>query len=517
MSGQFASQAPPFDHRRRMLALGAACAPLAGLVACGGGSGMHDGATVLADPPVPPGVADSARALQILALDEGELDAAGTRRFALRAQAGTTQFVAGVQTSTLGYNGALLGPALRLRSGERTLIRVRNELGETTTAHWHGLVVPATDDGGPHQTIAPGATWEAEFTVRNPASTCWFHPHGHGSTGRQVAAGLAGLLIIDDGTVAPTVLPDTWGVDDLALVLQDKRFTAAGQIDYRLTASDAQVGYTGDRLLVNGVIAPTWQAPQQWVRLRLLNGCNARILSLRWSDAATMLQIANEAGLLAVPVARSAIMLAPGERAEVLLNLGLAARGQVTRLLARAVSGGCMGMGMGSCGDGGIGSEVTALTINVSRPRQPGAMVSAPVGLPSAPSVMAGAGAALRSFTLEGGMMGEAFTINGRRFDIGRIDLRMPAGGVEVWRIFNATAMAHPMHVHGVRMSLLSRGGSAPASHERGGRDTFIVEAMQTVSIAVQASAVASAVPLMFHCHILEHEDAGMMAQFITV
>ena len=113
--------------------------------------------------------------------------------------------------------------------------------------------------------------------------------------------------------------------------------------------------------------------------------------------------------------------------------------------------------------------------------------------------------------------MGDAFTINGRRFDIGRIDLALPAGSVEVWRFFNATGMAHPMHLHGVRMSLLSRDGSAPASHERGLRDTFVVEAMQTVSIAVEAPAAASAVPLMIHCHILEHEDAGMVAQFITV
>jgi FtsP/CotA-like multicopper oxidase with cupredoxin domain len=113
-------------------------------------------------------------------------------------------------------------------------------------------------------------------------------------------------------------------------------------------------------------------------------------------------------------------------------------------------------------------------------------------------------------------MMGSSFTINGRRFDMGRIDLAAPAGAVEVWRFVNATGMAHPLHVHGVRMSLLSRDGISPAAHEQGVRDTFVVEAMQTVTVAVQMPAVASAVPLMFHCHILEHEDAGMMGQFIT-
>ena len=93
----------------------------------------------------------------------------------------------------------------------------------------------------------------------------------------------------------------------------------------------------------------------------------------------------------------------------------------------------------------------------------------------------------------------------------------VPADTVEVWRFINATGMAHPMHVHGVKMSILSRGGSPPASHEQGIRDTFVVEAMQTVAVAVQTAAQASSVPLMFHCHILEHEDAGMMGQFVTV
>lgn len=79
---------------------------------------------------------------------------------------------------------------------------MQNNLGEDTTVHWHGLLVPAEADGGPHQVIAPGARWTASFTVANPASTCWFHPHTHGSTGRQVVMGLAGLLIVDEATRA---------------------------------------------------------------------------------------------------------------------------------------------------------------------------------------------------------------------------------------------------------------------------------------------------------------------------
>jgi blue copper oxidase len=517
MSSSFAAPIRPIDQRRRSMVLGAALTPLSLAAGCGGGSDsmgmMQAAAPPLADPFASPNAV--APTLPIIALDQGRVDAAGVRLFSLSVQAGTTQFRSGMNTRTLGYNGPLLGPALRLRAGEATTIRVENRLGETTTVHWHGLFVPALADGGPHQVIAPGGRWEASFTVASPASTCWFHPHVHRETGRQVVLGLAGLLIVDDALMAPSALPDTWGVDDLALVLQDKRFTSSGQIDYTLNASDRLVGYTGDTLLVNGIIGPVWQAPRQWVRLRLLNGCNGRLLSLRLGNSAQMLQLANEGGLLTRPVARSSVLLAPGERAEVVVDFSGASIGQEVALYAStAAAAAGMGMGMG----GGTGaSEVTAMKIRVSLPRQPNAMVSLPVSLPATPAVIANAGATVRSFSLDGGMMSDTFTINGRSFDINRVDFSAAANVVEVWRFFNATNMAHPIHVHGVKMSLLSRGGVPPAAYEQGLRDTFIVESMETVAVAVQTAAVASASPLMFHCHILEHEDAGMMGQFVTV
>lgn len=501
------------DSTRRVLLRGAACASLAHLAACGGGGagsgGMVGAAPPLADPVAP---SDTDASLPIIPLDQGLLDADGVRNFALSVQAGATLFRAGTPTATLGYNGALLGPALRLRSGEKTSIRVQNQLDEETTVHWHGLLLPADMDGGPHQPIAPGAQWRASFTVNNPASTCWFHPHTHGATGRQVVKGLAGLLIVDDSAQAASTLPSTWGVDDLALVLQDKRFTASGQIDYALTANDRINGYTGDVLLVNGAIAPVWQAPRQWVRLRMLNGCNARFLSLRLGNGAPLLQVANESGLLAAPVTRQTITLAPGERAEALVDFSKVAIGQDVSLLAATAAGG-MGMGMGG---GAAAAEVVAMKCRVSLPRQPGAIAQAPDALASTPAIVASAGATVRTFGLGGGMMGSLFTINGRVFDLGRVDLSVPAHTVEVWKFTNATGMAHPIHVHGVRMSLLARDGALPPSHERGLRDTFVVQPMETVTVAVETAAVGSPTPLMLHCHILEHEDAGMMAQFVT-
>ena len=496
----------PIDALRRTLMLGVVGAPLVQMAGCGGGSS----GSVSTAPPLVFSPATGAD-LPVIPLVDGSVDATGTRNFSLVVQAGTTVFRSGVATATLGYNGQLLGPALRMRSGEKVALHVQNNLGEDTTVHWHGLLVPAEEDGGPHQVIAAGTQWTASFTVANPASTCWFHPHTHGSTGRQVVMGLAGLLIVDDTRIARATLPETWGVDDLALVLQDKRFTAAGQVDYTLSASDRINGYTGDTLLINGALAPTWQAPKQWVRFRLLNGCNSRTLVLRLGNSLPLLQVANEAGLLAVPVARQSVALGPGERAEVLVNFSAMSVGQEVPLYVSAAAG-----GMGMAGSAGA-TEVQAMTVRVSLPTQTNAISSPPSTLPAAPAVVTGPGAVNRTFNLDGGMMGGPFTINGRSFDIGRIDFSVPANSVEVWTFTNATNMAHPMHVHGVKMSMLTRADVVPVAYEQGLRDTFIVEAMQTVRVAVQTAAAASQSPLMFHCHILEHEDTGMMGQFTTV
>lgn len=496
----------PIDAGRRSLLCGMAGIPLFQMSGCGGGASGHESVVT---PLISP--ASQGADLPIIPMVDGSVDAAGTRNFSLVAQAGTTTFRSGVAAATLGYNGQLLGPALRLRKGENVAMHVQNNLGEDTTVHWHGLLVPAEADGGPHQVIAAGARWTASFTVANAASTCWFHPHAHGSTGRQVVMGLAGLLIVDEAQMARSTLPDTWGVDDLALVLQDKRFTAAGQIDYTLSASDRTNGYTGDVLLVNGALAPVWRAPSQWVRFRLLNGCNARALVLRLGNSLPLLQVANEAGLLAVPVARPSLALGPGERAEVLVDFSAMPAGQEVPLYASTAQG---GMGMGNAAGA---TEVEAMRIRVSLPKQSNSISSPPNTLPAAAAVVAGPGAINRTFRLDGGMMGGAFTINGRSFDIGRIDFSVPANSVEVWTFTNATNMAHPMHVHGVKMSMLTRAALAPPIYEQGLRDTFVVEAMQTVRVAVQTAEVASATPFMFHCHILEHEDAGMMGQFTTL
>ena len=216
-------------------------------------------------------------ALAIPTLDPGEL-VGGVRVFEIEAQNGATEFRPGLSTATAGYNGALLGPALALRTGEEVELRVTNRLGQPTTTHWHGMHVPADMDGGPHQVIDDGATWAARFTVLNPASLCWFHPHFMAevtdprSTSHQVYTGLAGLLYVSDDESDALGLPSTYGVDDVPLILQDKRFNPDGSLLHFDGEPDLHAVRKGGDFMVNGVIGPALDTHAQLVRLRVLIG-----------------------------------------------------------------------------------------------------------------------------------------------------------------------------------------------------------------------------------------------------
>lgn len=224
------------------------------------------------------------------------------QKIVLNIQQGVSQFIPTASTTTWGYNGSLLGPALKLKQGQPVTININNQLPETTTVHWHGLEISGEEDGGPQAMIEPGKSRTVTFTPNQAESTCWFHPHTHGVTGQQVAMGLGGLVIIEDDETANRKLPNRWGVDDLPVILQDKRLDSEGQIDYQLDVMSAAIGWFGDMMLTNGAIQPQHIVPKGWIRLRFLNGCNARSLNLATSDGRPMYVIASDGGLLTEPV-----------------------------------------------------------------------------------------------------------------------------------------------------------------------------------------------------------------------
>ncbi len=172
----------------------------------------------------------------------------GEKIFELIPVKGETVFFEGNTTTTMGYNQGYLGPTIRVNRGDSFVAKVTNTLDIDTTVHWHGMHVPPEMDGTPHQNIAPGETWTARYPILNEASTMWYHPHPHGQTAEQVFRGLVGLFLIEDENSQSLDLPNTYGVDDIPLVIQERLFDEDDSLHYELNKG----AYYGDTILVNG-------------------------------------------------------------------------------------------------------------------------------------------------------------------------------------------------------------------------------------------------------------------------
>ncbi|WP_131064235.1 multicopper oxidase CueO [Raoultella planticola] len=500
------------------------------------------------------------------------LTADARNRITLTIQTGKTQF-GPHQATTWGYNGNLLGPALKLKKGEAVTVDIHNRLAEETTVHWHGLEVPGEIDGGPQGIIAPGASRSVNFTPSQRAATCWFHPHQHGKTGRQVAMGLAGLVLISDEESEQLLLPKQWGIDDVPVIVQDKCFTAAGEIDYQLDIMSAAVGWFGDTLLANGALYPEHAAPRGWLRLRLLNGCNARSLNFSTSDNRPMYVIASDGGLLAEPVKVNELPMLMGERFEVLIDTR---DGKAFDLITLPVSQ--MGMAIAPFDKPQPVLRIQPLTIQASG-KLPDSLVSMPA-LPSLEGLtqrtlqlsmdpmldMMGMQALMQKYgnqamsgmnhgsMMEHGNMGHSMMgnmsdkgqmnhgdmgnmnhggmgqmnhgadgfdfhnanrINGKAFDMNLPMFAAAKGQYERWVISGkGDMMLHPFHIHGTQFRILSENGTAPAAHRSGWKDTVRVEGGVSEVLVKFDHEASKEHAYMAHCHLLEHEDTGMMLGF---
>lgn len=438
----------------------------------------------------------------------------GFREYNLMMRTGLTEFLDGVDTPTKGYNGSYLGPTLLLNKNELVSINVTNQTGMETTTHWHGLHLPADVDGGPHQTFGDGETWTAAFQVLNRASTNWYHPHPHTTdgitgetgTGGQVYSGLAGMIIVQDDVSEQLQLPKRYGIDDIPLIIQDRAFEEDGTF-----AQFWNGGFfrKGDMMLVNGAVEPRLDTHAQHVRFRVLNGSNARIYNLGLSNNREFYQIGSDGGLLEEPVALTRLVLAPGERAELVVDFKND-EGRVIDLVSFNRE----------LGDTVVPDDVADLydrenfrvmSFDVGR-RTSDAVLSLPDSLVS-----------IDRFQLSEAVNGEQprrfvlgwSTINQQVMDMNRIDVVAGLDKVEVWEIVNESDIAHPFHVHDDYFQILSRSGRSLASNELGWKDTVLVKSGETVLIIRDfEDFVDLAAPYMFHCHILVHEDAGMMGQF---
>jgi bilirubin oxidase len=440
--------------------------------------------------------------LAIPPLASSTVEEDGTRVFELSARAGESGFLAGLSTATAGYDGAYGGPTLRAHRGERVEVRFRNELNETTTVHWHGMHLPPAVDGGPHQPVDPGAEWDPAWTVDQPAATLWYHPHPHGETEDQVRSGLFGMFIVDDAAEAALPLPREYGVDDIPVEVQDVAFAGDGALAYR---DGGFVGALGDRLLVNGTLGPYLDVTTDVVRLRLLNASSARIYRFAFADGREFHQIASDGGLLERSLAVTGVQLSPGERAEILVTM---TPGETVVLRSENPDyGGGLGLFGGNAGSGDrfdvLEMRAAASLDHVGE--VPDALV--PLERLSEDDV-----SATRQFTMDG------TEINDRKMAMDRIDEVVELGATELWSVTNNMSFPHNFHVHDVQFQVLSIAGAAPPPELAGWKDTVYLRPNAEYRLIMRFGDYSDPDhPYMYHCHLLRHEDSGMMGQFLVL
>ncbi|WDZ82143.1 multicopper oxidase family protein [Micromonospora cathayae] len=448
------------------------------------------------------GKIDFVHALPVPPLAPSTVDAQGRRVFELRAQTGRHDF--GDRTAdTWGFNGAYLGPTLRAARGEQVLVNVHNGLDEETTVHWHGMHLPARMDGGPHQMVPAGRSWSPTWTVDQPASTLWYHPHPHGETAAHVYRGLAGMFLIDDPATSVADLPNRYGVDDVPVIVQDKRFAGNGNLKEGAPLFSG-VGLLGDTIVVNGATAPYLDVTSERVRLRVLNASNARVFDFGFADDREFALVGTDGGLLDQPYRMNRVMLSPGERAEIVVDVRPGER-PVLRSYPPD-------MGADAWQERFNGGEDTFDVLQLRAADRLAERPELPATLVDTPRLDPAQAAQTRSFTFSG------TRINGDAMDMDRIDATVTKGTTEVWEVRSQEALQHNFHVHDVQFQVLDVDGRQPPPQLSGWKDTiYLYPNRQYRIIARFADHADPDTPYMYHCHILFHEDEGMMGQFVVV
>ena len=475
----------------------------------------------------------------------GVLDVAGPLK--VRATAASLPLLPGRESPFLLYQTEQAGkafqnPILRIESGARFAASLNNALAEPTIIHWHGLHTPATMDGHPVNTIAPGAQYDYDFTVRNRGGTYWYHTHAHGLTAKQAYNGLASFFLVDDDDQRKLAkaLDLQLGVTDLPLVIQDKQFDTQGRLRYQPNAHEAMMGWLGDIVLANLTPNAVHTVTPRTYRLRLLNGSNARIYRLAFVKGDTALNftvIGTDGGLIERPETVAEAFLAPGERLDVLFDAGQAQAGDDIFLKSLAFdpmenegSGGMAGMGsmgqmMGEMGSSRLPLGMAFNVLKLSVAAGDRVVAQLPASLSQITPIRT-EGAPERKIELS--MEHMRFLINGRTFRMDEIAFDVKRGAAEIWRISNPTVgMPHPMHLHGFSFQVVERVNSPPALaavarfgkgrtvSDLGWKDTVLVWPGETVRIAIDFThEFPGSQTYLFHCHNLEHEDGGMMINY---
>ncbi|WP_018772407.1 multicopper oxidase family protein [Arthrobacter sp. 131MFCol6.1] len=427
----------------------------------------------------------------------------GRLQVRLEASAGSMQ-LGGQQASVLGYNGGVPGPTLRLRGGDVLAVDLVNGMAVPTNLHVHGLhVSPQGNGDNVFNVVQPGHSFSYEYRLPadHPPGVYWYHPHHHGMVADQIFAGLFGAIIVEDAQPVDVSRERVMVVSDITL---DGSGTVADA-----SPMDRMLGREGELVLVNGQSNPKLSArPGERERWRIVNTCVARYLQLRL-DGQQMQLLGMDSGRFPTPRNADEVLLAPGNRADVLVT---AVAGDATLRAVYYNRGSMAGM-MGRAGpapNGGQRSgDLVLATLSVS-----GAPAAPPPAVPARPAprdLRTAAVAARRQLIFAvGGMgmgMGMSFTINGREFNASRTDTTVAAQTVEEWTLINPGPMDHPFHLHVWPMQIVEEQGQTPGPSVW--RDVVNIPANGQVRVRISFKDFTGR--SVYHCHILDHEDQGMM------
>lgn len=409
----------------------------------------------------------------------------------LTAKVSDVQILDGAATQMWTFNGVFPGPTIRQQAGTAINVNVVNQLAAAQgpiTVHNHGNHSTPENDGRPHEfLISPGSSRTYNYAgLENGApergTQQWYHDHTMEATARNVWMGLAGMYIIDD-PADPQSLPT--GEFDVPLMLVDRSFDASNQLSYSFKPS----GVTGDHVLVNGVPQPYFEVGPAKYRLRILNASNVRDYTLALSNGASFTQIGTDSGLLPAPVSRSSMTIGPSERVDVVVDFSGLSQNATVRL-----------RDLDNSGQDIMEFRLTRSVTNSA---------SIPSQLRSWPDLTNEPIAATRTFVFDRSQ--GAWTINGLAFDPDRFDAQPVLGTTEEWTLVNPSGWTHVIHIHDVDQQLMSRNGAPPQAYELF-KEAWHIGGGQTVVVRIKFTDHVG--PYVFHCHVLEHEDDGMMSQF---
>ncbi|WP_420078023.1 multicopper oxidase family protein [Streptomyces sp. JL4002] len=400
------------------------------------------------------------------------------------------EIIPGAQTKVLTYDGHFPGPVLRARSGRKVVIRHRNQLTMPVAVHLHGGNVSPDNDGGPMDTVAPGASRIYSYPNQQPAAGLWFHDHAHHMESEHVFRGLSGTYLLSDDNERSLPLPA--GQYEVPIALRDARFDDTGQLVYVM---DDVFGRT--TILANGRPTPYFEVAARKYRFRLLNSSNMRFFQLRLSDGGRITQIGTDGGLLERPFTTDTIGLSPAERADVVIDFSRYPVG--TKIVLENT------LGPGTPDQVGKVLRFDVVRTAPDPSRIPDVLRTLP---PMAKATVE------RTVVLsmdEDGRQEPRGFMDGQVWDPQRIDQTITHGTSEIWTVTNTNKLVpHNFHMHLVQFRVLERNGAPVSPAEAGLKDTVRLFPGETVRLHATFDTYRGT--YVYHCHLLDHSAMGMMA-----